>query len=260
MVEGGGRGEGGMWQGRLWSQMSPTAVATHKRFPLPPDPVRRKHMERDKAPRGGTILIADDHPLFRQAMTMAAEQAVPGCKIVEAATLDDAVAQAAAAEDLCLILLDLKMPGATGFSGVAMLHVERPQVPILVVSGADGQSVATEARRFGAVGFIGKDQDLGSIESAIAEAIEGRSPPMPLVAAHDDVDEMASKVAQLTPTQLRVLLGVLDGRLNKQIAFDLDITEATVKAHMTAVMAKLGVQNRTQAALAARALGIGVPH
>lgn len=191
---------------------------------------------------------------------MAAERAIPGCSVIEAASLDDATSKAATAENLTLILLDLKMPGATGFSGVAMLHAERPEVPILVVSSAEGQSVPLEARRFGAVGFIGKDQDLDTIEAAIADAVEGKPLPLPLAAANDDVDEMAGKVAQLTPTQLRVLLGVLDGRLNKQIAYDLDITEATVKAHMTAVMAKLGVHNRTQAALAARALGIGVPH
>lgn len=206
----------------------------------------------------GTILIADDHPLFRQAMAMAAQAVSPDSRIVEAATLDAAIRIAASASDLLLILLDLKMPGATGFSGVAMLHAERPSVPILVVSGAD-PGAAVEARRFGAVGFIGKDQDLGAIEAAIATALSGGDVALPQPPA-GEVDDMARKVATLTPTQLRVLLGVLAGRLNKQIAFDLDITEATVKAHMTAVLAKLGVQNRTQAALAARALGIGVAH
>lgn len=206
---------------------------------------------------GGTILIADDHPLFRQAIAMAAERAAPGCRLIEASTLDDAARKAASTDDLVLILLDLKMPGASGFSGVAMLHSEQPQVPILVVSSAEGQSVPIEAQRFGAVGFIGKDRDLEEMESAIADALAGKALPVPPLAAND-VDEMADKVSQLTPTQLRVLLGVLDGRLNKQIAYDLNITEATVKAHMTAVMTKLGVQNRTQAALAARALGIGV--
>lgn len=206
----------------------------------------------------GTILIADDHPLFRQAMVMAAQAVSPAARVVETASLDAAVNAAAAASDLLLILLDLKMPGVVGFSGVAMLHAERPSVPILVVSSADASVAAAEARRFGAVGFIGKDQDLATIEAAIAAVLSGEkvAPPPPM----GEVDDMARKVATLTPTQLRVLLGVLGGRLNKQIAFDLDITEATVKAHMTAVLAKLGVQNRTQAALAARALGIGVAH
>jgi DNA-binding NarL/FixJ family response regulator len=207
----------------------------------------------------GSILIADDHPLFRQAMAMAAQAVSPASRVIEAATLEAAVRGAAAASDLALILLDLKMPGAVGFSGVAMLHAERPSGPILVVSSAEAGVAAAEARRFGAVGFIGKDQELGTIETAIAAALSGVEVAVPPAPA-DEVDEMARKVASLTPTQLRVLLGVLHGRLNKQIAFDLDVTEATVKAHMTAVLSKLGVQNRTQAALAARALGIGVRH
>ncbi len=192
---------------------------------------------------------------------MAVMRVRPDCRIVEAATLDHAIQAAADTSDLVMILLDLKMPGATGFSGVALLHAERPSVPILVVSSADADIAAQEARRFGAVGFIGKDQDLDAIEQAIAAALSGERPALPPIAPESQpVDDMAEKVASLTPTQLRVLLGVLDGRLNKQIAYDLGVTEATVKAHMTAVLGKLGVQNRTQAALAARALGIGMQH
>ncbi|WP_310224722.1 response regulator transcription factor [Sphingobium xenophagum] len=201
-------------------------------------------------------MVADDHPLFRQALVMAASNVAPEARIVEAATLDRAVETATAASDLLLILLDLKMPGSVGFSGVALLHAERPSVPILVISSADAQIAAAEARRYGAVGFIGKDQDLSVIEDAIAAALAGETPAVtPLMP--DEVDEMAGKVASLTPTQLRVLLGVLDGQLNKQIAWDLGVAESTIKSHMTTVLAKLGVQNRTQAALAARALGLG---
>ncbi|MEQ6335134.1 response regulator transcription factor [Sphingobium sp. MK2] len=201
-------------------------------------------------------MVADDHPLFRQALVMAASNVAPDARIVEAATLDRAVETATAASDLLLILLDLKMPGSVGFSGVALLHAERPSVPILVISSADAQIAAAEARRYGAVGFIGKDQDLSVIEDAIAAALAGEAPAVtPLMP--DEVDEMAGKVASLTPTQLRVLLGVLDGQLNKQIAWDLGVAESTIKSHMTTVLAKLGVQNRTQAALAARALGLG---
>lgn len=187
---------------------------------------------------------------------MAASNIAPDARIVEAATLDRAIEAAAAASDLLLILLDLRMPGSVGFSGVALLHAERPSVPILVISSAEAQVAEPEVRRYGAVGFMGKDQDLSVIEDAIAAALAGK----PLAAApapQGEVDDMASKVASLTPTQLRVLLGVLDGQLNKQIAFELGIAESTVKSHMTTVLTKLGVQNRTQAALAARALGLG---
>ncbi len=203
-----------------------------------------------------TILIADDHPLFRQALVLAAGNVCPNAELVEAATLNAAMSAAQAAERLTLILLDLNMPGASGFSGVALLHAEQPETPILVVSSADAKLVAEEAQRFGAIGFIGKDQDLDAMEDAIRAALEGKR--VMVTASDTELDGVAEKLRSLTPTQLRVLLGVLEGRLNKQIAYDLGITEATVKAHMTAILKKLDVQNRTQAVLAARALGIGL--
>lgn len=204
-----------------------------------------------------TILIADDHPLFRQALALAVERVAPGHRIVEAATLDRASAAAADADDLRLILLDLKMPGAVGLSGVALLHAERPDTPILVVSSAEGASIVQDARRFGAVGMIGKDRTLDEIETAIADALAGATVEP---TQDSEIDAVAGRVATLTPMQLKVLLGVLAGRLNKQIAFDLSISEATVKLHMTGILRKLDVQNRTQAALAARALGLDVTH
>lgn len=203
------------------------------------------------------ILVADDHPLFRQALAMAVAKVRPDATVIEAGTLAAAEEAVRAHPALALILLDLKMPGATGYSGVALLHAEAPAVPILVVSSADAAQAAREAVAFGAVGFIGKDAPLGGIEAAIADALAGKRIA---AAAGDERDAMAERVASLSPMQLRVLLGVLDGRLNKQIAHDLSISEATVKAHMTALMKKLDVGNRTQAALAARALGIGLAH
>ena len=202
------------------------------------------------------ILVADDHPLFRQALAMAAENVCPDALIVQAATLGAATQAAEEHDRLALILLDLYMPGATGFSGIALLHAAQPETPILVVSSADAKLVATEAQRFGAIGFIGKDQDLSVMETAIRDALAGKH--ITVTAMDSELDDVAAKLRSLTPTQLRVLLGVLEGRLNKQIAYDLGITEATVKAHMTAILKKLDVQNRTQAVLAARALGIGL--
>lgn len=205
----------------------------------------------------GTILIADDHPLFRQALAMAAQGAKPDARIAESGNLSSALNEAIAADDLILILLDLKMPGAEGYSGVALLHAEKPGVPILVVSSADAAQAAREAVRFGAVGFIGKDADLSAIEDAIRDALAGKRMEAPKDAA---VDPVAAQIASLTPTQLKVLLGVMEGRLNKQIAYDLGISEATVKAHMTAILKKLDVNNRTQAVLAAKALGLSIVH
>lgn len=205
----------------------------------------------------GTILIADDHPLFRQALAMAAANVRPDARQAECANLPSALAEAIAADDLLLILLDLKMPGAEGYSGVALLHAEKPGVPILVVSSADAAQAARDAVRFGAVGFIGKDADLLFIEQAIADALAGKRIEAPQDTA---LDPVAVQIASLTPTQLKVLLGVMKGRLNKQIAYDLGVSEATVKAHMTAILKKLDVQNRTQAVLAARALGLPIEH
>ncbi|MGD9810200.1 MAG: response regulator transcription factor [Sphingobium sp.] len=206
---------------------------------------------------GETILIADDHPLFRQALALAAQTVCPDARIVESASLPSALAAASTAERLALILLDLKMPGAEGYSGVALLHAEKPGVPILVVSSAEAAQAARDALRFGAVGFVSKGADLSEIEGAIRDALAGRR----MEAPRDEViDPVAAQIASLTPTQLKVLLGVMEGRLNKQIAYDLGISEATVKAHMTAILKKLDVQNRTQAVLAAKALGLSLAH
>ncbi len=205
----------------------------------------------------GSILIADDHPLFRQALAMAAGAVRPDARLIEVANLPSALAEAAGAEDLDLILLDLKMPGAEGYSGIALLHAERPNVPILVVSSADAGQAAPNVVRFGAVGFLSKNADLAAIEAAIADALAGKTLEVP---ADAEVDPVAAQIASLTPTQLKVLLGVMQGRLNKQIAYDLSVSEATVKAHMTAILKKLDVQNRTQAVLAAKALGLNIAH
>jgi DNA-binding NarL/FixJ family response regulator len=207
----------------------------------------------------GTVLIADDHPLFRQALTLAVQRVAPDAGVREAGTLAAALRSCGEAEDLRLILLDLKMPGAVGYSGIALLHAEKPEVPILVVSSAEGESAAQEARAFGAIGFLRKDSDLSVIEAAIARALDS-VPPTPAPAPAQPVDEVRQTVAGLTPTQLKVLLAVLEGQLNKQIAHSLGMSEATVKAHMTAIMRKLDVRNRTQAALVARSLGLDLKH
>ncbi|WP_374414881.1 response regulator transcription factor [Novosphingobium colocasiae] len=205
-----------------------------------------------------SVLIADDHPLFRQALALAVGRVLPEARIIEAGTLAAAARAASDAAVLRLILLDLKMPGAVGYSGIALLHAEQPDVPILVVSSAEGAAAAEEARAFGAIGFLPKDSALEAIEAAISGALHGRSRVPPR--EDNDVANVRNTVADLTPMQLKVLLAVLDGQLNKQIAYSLHISEATVKAHMTAIMRKLDVSNRTQAALVARSLGLDLRH
>ncbi|AZI37666.1 putative two-component response regulator [Caenibius tardaugens NBRC 16725] len=208
----------------------------------------------------GTVLVADDHPLFRQALCLAVRKVLPDARIAETGTLAAAAGVAAGADDLQLILLDLKMPGAVGYSGIALLHAECPDVPILVISSAESTGIADEVRAFGAIGFLSKGSDLADIENAIGRAISGGAPARP--SGNDDphIHDVRETVAGLTAMQLKVLLAVLDGQLNKQIAHSLNISEATVKAHMTAIMRKLDVSNRTQAALVARSLGLDLRH
>ena len=210
-----------------------------------------------------SIVIADDHPLFRQALALAVARVRPDARIIEAGTLASTARAVSEADGLALIMLDLKMPGAVGYSGIALLHAERPDVPILVVSSAEGAAAAEEARTFGAIGFLHKDSDLAAIEATIGRALAGTANPVrrPEPAGEGaTIDEIRGHVAGLTPTQLKVLIAVLGGQLNKQIAHGLGISEATVKAHMTAIMRKLDVRNRTQAALVARSLGLDLQH
>lgn len=206
-----------------------------------------------------TILVADDHPLFRDALKIAVIRASPSATVLEAGSVAEAADQVRGADRLDLILLDLRMPDAEGFSGLALLHAERPGTPIIVISALDAADAAVRARRYGAAGFLSKTADLNTIQAVVSEALSGRSALTALGAQTEEeaeIDDMAARIATLTPAQIKVLLGVLAGRLNKQIAHDLNISEATVKAHMTAVFRKLGVQNRTQAVIAARALGL----
>ena len=203
---------------------------------------------------GPKVLIADDHPLFREALKLALLRARPDASALEADSLTEALAAADREPDLALVLLDLRMSDSQGFSGLAQLHAERPHTPILVVTGVEQMDAPQRARQFGAVGFISKSRELSDIANAITRALNGEVDAEPRGADDADVSDMAERIASLTPTQLKVLLGVLAGKLNKQIAFELSIAEATVKAHMTAILRKLNVLNRTQAALAVRAL------
>ena len=202
------------------------------------------------------VVIADDHPMFRAALRVAVQGVAPSAAIREAGTLDQALEAVRAEPAPDLILLDLRMPGAEGCSGVALVHAERPDTPILVISAADARAAAPQVRAWGAIGFLSKSTDLPEIEAAVARALRGEADPDPKAVEGPDADleDMAGRIASLTPTQLKVLMGVLKGKLNKQIAWELDISEATVKGHMTALMRKMNVMNRTQAVLAAQAL------
>lgn len=199
------------------------------------------------------LLIADDHPLFRDALMMALRQGeLSESRIELASTLDETLARLAQQTDLDLLLLDLRMPGSEGFFGLIQIRREYPEVPVVVISGSDDAGIVARTRAFGALGFITKSAPTEAIRQAVTRVLEGEEVwPENLTPPEDEADliDIARRVGDLTEQQLRVLQHLQRGRLNKQIAYDLEISEATVKAHVTAIFRKLGVLNRTQAVI-----------
>lgn len=205
------------------------------------------------------IIVADDHPLFREALQQALAPALPGVRFVEADSFDSLQAAVGACDDADLVLLDLEMPGAQGFSVLMWLRSQYPALPVVVVSATSDAGVMRRTVEFGASGFIPKSSPVETISEAIAAVLEGElwlpETALALDEAHPSPhEELAQRVASLTPQQCRVLQMLANGLLNKQIAVELQVSEATVKAHVTAIFRKLGVRSRTQAAVAARRL------
>jgi len=198
------------------------------------------------------IVIADDHPLFRAALRAAVERAAPGAQVLET----DSLAGALPLLDARKVgrLLDLKPADSEGFLGLSQVRAEHPAVPVAVVSASEDAATVRRALALGATGFVPKSAGLEEMVEAFRALLAGDSWSPAL--SDDGPDEAAlnGRLARLTPSQPRILAGLREGRLNKQIAHDLGVSEATIKAHLTAVFRKLGVQNRTQAVLLARSL------
>jgi DNA-binding NarL/FixJ family response regulator len=208
-----------------------------------------------------TIIIADDHPLFRAALTQAIGSQGDK-KVLEAEHLKDLEQQIHS--DIDLVLLDLHMPGANGFSGLIYLRTHFPSVPVVVVSGNEQASVIHRAMHFGAAGFIPKSSSMSDIADAVTTVLEGGQwLPSDLPEADEVMDAQDSKfadqLASLTPQQFKVMVMLTEGLLNKQIAYELNVSEATIKAHVTAILRKLGVYSRTQAVILAGRLSIEHP-
>ncbi|MAA63610.1 MAG: DNA-binding response regulator [Alteromonadaceae bacterium] len=207
------------------------------------------------------IIIADDHPLFRAALRQAVSEAVPDAQMIEVDSIKTLQASIVEHPDADLVLLDLNMPGAHGFSGLVFMRGQYPGLPVVVVSGSEELQVMRRSIDYGASGFIPKSAPLPTITAAIQDVLDGEVWLPPGVAdkidrMHADVTDFSDKLASLTPQQFRVLGMLAEGLLNKQIAYDLDVSEATVKAHITAVFRKLGVRNRTQAVIAIQQMEI----
>jgi DNA-binding NarL/FixJ family response regulator len=207
-----------------------------------------------------TIVIADDHPLFRGALRQAIGSIMPSSRVIEASGMDEVNATLGQEKDVDLILLDLTMPGVQGFSGLISLRAQHPGVPVVIVSATDEPMVIRRAIEFGASGFIPKSLDVDSIGTAIQSVLAGETwtpPDVDLNATEDkETAGLVRRLATLTPQQMRVLMMLSEGLLNKQIAFELSVSEATVKAHVSAILDKLGVDSRTQAVIAAAKIGV----
>ena len=198
------------------------------------------------------IVVAEDHPLFRAAMGSALMRAAPGAAIAETSSLAGA-REALSQGVVDLLLLDLKLSDSDGFAGLVEIRSDFPAVPVAVVSASEDSATIRRALAFGAAGFIPKSATLDEMVAGLS-AILGGDAWFPNLEDDGAADPMEARIASLTPSQLKILIGLQQGRLNKQIAYDLGVTEATIKAHLTSVFRKLGVQNRTQAVIAAQAL------
>ena len=213
---------------------------------------------------GVRILIADDHPLVRGALAQAVSGAAPGADILEAGDLEGVTRVFSEGQDVDLILLDLAMPGVRGFSGLMYLRAEHPEVPVVVVSGNEDRAVIRRCIDFGASGFVPKTTPIEGMREAVRKVLEGgiwTPPDVDLNAPADkETADLVRRMASLTPQQVRVLMMVSAGLLNKQIAYELKVSEATVKAHVSAILTKLGVESRTQAVItAAKVEGLAAP-
>ena len=198
------------------------------------------------------FIIADDHPLFRDALKQILARDMPDVELAEAGTLDEVVA-AVEEKDTDLILLDLKMPGVQGFSGLIYLRAQFPDIPVVVVSASEETAIIRRAISFGASGFIPKSASAEQMQAALQAVLAGEVAVPEDVSLEEDEEtgDMARRLSTLTPQQMRVLMMLREGLLNKQIAYELGVSEATIKAHVSAILQKLGVESRTQAVIAA---------
>ncbi|WP_022944330.1 response regulator [Pseudoalteromonas ruthenica] len=198
-------------------------------------------------------IIADDHPLFRSALKQAAAQAMADEPILEASDLDALFSALAEHPEIELVFLDLTIPGAQGLEGLARLRNQYPDILVIMVSANEQAQIIEQAMAIGASAYIPKSSSLDVISEAIAQVIEGENwlPPQADIYTDSNTEQaqFARNLEKLTPQQYRVLSMIADGMLNKQIAYAMSIQETTIKQHVSAILKKLNVYNRTQAGI-----------
>jgi DNA-binding NarL/FixJ family response regulator len=205
------------------------------------------------------VIIADDHPLFRDALKQTLASAFPSTSITEAGSVERLLEVLSQNASVDLVLLDLKMPGErgaaslSGLTGLMYLRSQHPSIPVVIVSASDNPSMIRRCLNLGASGFISKSLPVEEIRTAVKTVLDG-GVWFPSEVQRDsgggELAELSARLATLTPQQVRVLSMLGQGLLNKQIAFELSVSEATVKAHVSAILQKLGVDSRTQAVIA----------
>ncbi len=201
------------------------------------------------------FLIIDDHPLFREALNSAVQMAYPEVDTVEARSIAEALDLLAGSAAFDLALLDLSMPDVHGFEGLLQLRTHHPRLPVVIVSGYEEPRIISEALSYGAAGFIPKSARKADLAAAIRSVMDGAIYVPASYEGHkpnaDSIDraDMVQRLATLTPQQLRVLQMLRQGLLNKQIAYELQVGETTVKAHVSEILRKLNVYSRTQAVI-----------
>ncbi|WJG08829.1 response regulator transcription factor [Aliiglaciecola sp. LCG003] len=210
-----------------------------------------------------TLLIADDHPLYRDALRLALTHSDKPLTLLESSDLNQTL-EIIQQHDIDLLLLDLHMPGSNDLFGLIHIRKLYPQLPVAVVSGLEDKNIISKVMGSGAMGFIPKTTSAQSIAEAVGRILDGDNwIPDAMVNEIEQPDsefvQLAERVATLTPAQYKVLCFMRDGLLNKQIGYELDIAEATVKAHVTALFKKLGINNRTQAVLISSQLQLEPP-
>lgn len=206
------------------------------------------------------IIIADDHPLFRAALkhTLQIADSLTDVQVLECETIGQVHGLLESDAEPDMVLLDLHMPGATGFGGLVNLRSCFPATPIVMISGDDNHAVVCKAEQLGAAGFISKALTSSQLQLAIVTMLAGNTWFDKAAAEKDpELDDIAARVASLTVHQFRVFSMVSLGLLNKQIGYELGVTEPTVKSHVTAIMRKLGVRKRTEVILLAKKLEAG---
>lgn len=211
-----------------------------------------------------SILIADDHPLFRAALQQVIAQMYPGASLSEAANVAELQQRVEEQRKLTLLLLDLHMPGALGYSALSWFTGHYPDTPVIMISANSHPETVRRAIDHGAAGFLSKSVEMTVMAACIEQVMAGERglhPGLEATASGASLQslDVADALARLTPQQFRVVSMLAEGLLNKQIAYELNVKEATIKAHMTEIFRKLGVHSRTQAVLALGSLAVDPP-